>query len=276
MDQYCKIEQQRLAWCRFNQPVLRSHVYCSIQDATEEGDCSASSIGRRIILPSSFGGSPRHMHGQYQDAMAIVGKKGKADLVITMTANPKWKEVQEALLPGQIAADRPDVVARVFRLRLRELMDDLLKKNVLGCTVAHMWVTEFQKRGLPHAHLLLFFADADKLHTPDDYDDVVCAEIPDRTTEPELYDIIATHQIHGPCGLLDPNCPCMRDGVCKDRYPKDFNDNTLDNDDGYPMYRRRDNGRTVRTLSGIVLDNRWVVPYNRALMQSTLQMSPKR
>ena len=265
VDQYCKIEQQRLAWCRFNQPILRSHVYCGIQDATEEGDCSASSIGRRIILPSSFGGSPRHMHGLYQDAMAIVGKKGKADLFITMTANPKWKEVQEALLPGQIAADRPDVVARVFRLRLRELMDDLLKKNVLGCTVAHMWVTEFQKRGLPHAHLLLFFADADKLHTPDDYDDVVCAEILDRTAEPELYDIIATHQMHGPCGLLDPNCPCMRDGVCKDRYPKDFNDNTLDNDDGYPMYRRRDNGRTVCTPSGIVLDNRWVVPYNRAL-----------
>ena len=116
--------------------------------------------------------------------MAIVGKKGKADLFITMTANPKWKEVQEALLPGQIAADRPDVVARLFRLRLRELMDDLLKKIVLGCTVAHMWVTEFQKRGLPHAHLLLFFADSDKLHTPDDYDDVVCAEIPDRTAEP--------------------------------------------------------------------------------------------
>ena len=71
--------------------------------------------------------------------------------------------------------------------------------------------------------------------------------------------------MHGPCGLLDPNCPCMRDGVCKDRYPKDFNDNTLDNDDGYPMYRRRDNGRTVCTPSGIVPDNRWVVPYNRAL-----------
>ena len=118
-----------------------------------------------------------------------------------------------------------------------------------------MWVTELQKRGLLHAHLLLFFADADKLHTPDDYDDVVCAEIPDCRTEPELYDIIAAHQMHGPCGLLDPNCPCMRDGVCKDRNLKDFNDNTLNNADGYPMYQRRDNGRTVRTQSCIVLDN---------------------
>ena len=139
VDQYCKVYQQSFPWCRFNQLLLRTHVYCGIQDATEEGDWSAWSIGRRIILLSSLGGGPRHMHRLYQDAMAIVGKKGKADLFITITADPKWNEIQEALLPGQIAAsDRPDVVAGVFRLRSREFMDDLPKRNVLGCTLAHM------------------------------------------------------------------------------------------------------------------------------------------
>ena len=270
VDQYCKIEQQRLAWCRFNQPVLRSHVYFSIQDATKEGYCSASSIGQRIILPSSSEGSPRHMHGLYQNATAMGGKKSKADLFITMTANPKWKEVQEALLPGQIAAsDRPDVVARVFRLRLRELMDDILKKNALGCTVAHMWAREFHKRGLPHANLLLVFADADKLHKPDDYADVVCAEIPDRTTEPELYDIIATHQMHGPCGLLNPNCPCMRDGICKDAYPNPGQRGRLSN---VPAARQRSYGThpewhcAGQQVGGSV----------RPCPQSTLQLSAKR
>ena len=144
-------------------------------------------------------------------------------------------------------------------------MDDLLEKNVLSCTVAHMWVTEFQRRGLLHAYLLLIFADADQLHTQADYNDVVCAETPDAKTERELYKIIATPQMHGSCGLLNPKCPCMHVGICKDRYAKDFNDITLDNSDAYPMYRRRDNSRMVHTLSGVLLNNSWVVPYNRAL-----------
>jgi len=47
----------------------------------------------------------------YQDAMAIVAKFGKPDLFITMTCNPKWREIEENLLPGQQASDRPDICA---------------------------------------------------------------------------------------------------------------------------------------------------------------------
>ena len=55
----------------------------------------------------------------FNDAMATVRATGKPDLFITMTANPAWKEVTEALLPGQSAADAPDIVVRAFRLKLR-------------------------------------------------------------------------------------------------------------------------------------------------------------
>ncbi|KAI2502245.1 helicase [Fragilaria crotonensis] len=40
-----------------------------------------------------------------------------------------------------------------------------------------------------------------------------------------------------------------------------FQDETTLNDDGFPQYHRRDDGRTV-TVRGAELDNRWVVPYN--------------
>jgi len=50
-------------------------------------------IGKMIILPSTFIGSPRNMLQNYQDAMAIVSKFGKPDLFITMTCNPKWREI---------------------------------------------------------------------------------------------------------------------------------------------------------------------------------------
>ena len=50
-------------------------------------------------------------------------------------------------------------------------------------------------------------------------------------------------------------------GECKDKYPRPFQDETKLNDDGFPQYHRRDDGRTV-TVRGAELDNRWVVPYN--------------
>jgi len=69
-------------------------------------------IGKMIILPSTFIGSPRNMLQNYQDSMAIVSKFGKPDLFITMTCNPKWREIEENLLHGQQASDRPDICAR--------------------------------------------------------------------------------------------------------------------------------------------------------------------
>ena len=53
-----------------------------------------AAVGKSIILPASFGGSPRAMHQSYLDAMAIVARFGKPDYFITMTANPNWDEVQ--------------------------------------------------------------------------------------------------------------------------------------------------------------------------------------
>ncbi|KAG2998029.1 hypothetical protein PC116_g22840 [Phytophthora cactorum] len=44
--------------------------------------------------------------------MAIVRQYGKPDLLITVTTNPKWQKIQDNILPGQTASDRPDIVAR--------------------------------------------------------------------------------------------------------------------------------------------------------------------
>ena len=53
----------------------------------------------------------------YQDAMSIVAKTGKPDIFLTMTCNPNWKGIQENLLPGQEASDRPELVDRFFYLK---------------------------------------------------------------------------------------------------------------------------------------------------------------
>ena len=177
--------------------------------------------GKRVVLPATFGGSPRDLHQCYLDAMAIVAKFGRPDFFITMTANPNWTEVIQNLKPGEKAADRPDLVARVFRAKLRELISDLTLKGVLGKAIAYTHVVEFQKRGLPHAHILVILRAADKPRTPADVDRLVCAEVPDKAVNPRLYHLVETFMVHGPCGALDPTCPCMTElGQCSKHFPK--------------------------------------------------------
>ena len=90
---------------------------------------AACKVGKRIVLPSSYPGSPRAMQQNYLDAMALVRKYGRPDFFITMTANPNWPEIKNSLAPGESAADRPDLVARVFRLKADALLHDILKKG---------------------------------------------------------------------------------------------------------------------------------------------------
>ena len=49
-----------------------------------------------------------------------------------MTCNPKWQEITENLEPGEEASDRPDLVARVFSIKLDALRTDLIKNGYLG------------------------------------------------------------------------------------------------------------------------------------------------
>jgi len=67
--------------------------------------------------------------------------------------------------------------------------------------------------------------------------------------------------IHGPCGAAKPSAPCTNDEVCTKKYPKVFLTATQISSDGYPLYRRREDGRII-VKGRHVLDNRYVVPYN--------------
>jgi hypothetical protein len=75
-----------------------------------------------------------------------------------------------------------------------------------------MYVIEFQKRGLPHALILLILEQQDKIKTIYDINKKVSAEIPDPITQPQLYKTITFFMNHSHCGLLNPKSSCMTDG----------------------------------------------------------------
>ncbi|XP_030060875.1 uncharacterized protein LOC115471313 [Microcaecilia unicolor] len=266
VDAYIKTEANRLNYIRQNQKLLRVEKYKGLMDhLASESTAPQFTPGQPFILPSTFSGSPRNMHQNYKDAMAIVRKYGKPDLFITMTCNPRWEEITENLQKGQTPEFRPDLLARVFHLKLKQLLHDICKEHILGIPLAKIHVIEFQKRGLPHAHILLILKEEHKPKNTELIDKIVCAEIPDKEKFPRLHAIVAKHMIHGPCNDTTSHLPCMVSGKCSKKFPKPFQNETIQNCDGYPKYHRRDNG-VGTLLHGKIINNTWVVPYNPFLL----------
>lgn len=150
IDAFLKVEGQRLQWNRQNQKQLRVDQYLGLMDYVQnKAEGQNMRAGRVVILPSSFIGSKRSLQQNYQDAMVLVAKFGKPDLFITFTCNPKWEEIKSELKPYETAMDRPDLVADVFHLKLKEFILDMTRpdQGVLGNVRAFIYVIEFQKRG---------------------------------------------------------------------------------------------------------------------------------
>lgn len=272
VDLWAIIDQSRLHFLRQNQKLLRVEQYNGIQDLLQgDENVTAADVGQRIILPSSYKGGPRQMHECYQDSMAITRKFGPPQLFVTFTMNPNLPDVLNALLPGQKPADRPDIIARVFNLKKKALLQLITDKQggVFGRCIAHIYTIEFQKRGLPHMHLLVWLAPESAIVDTNDVDELVCAELPDRDANPLLWQTVTSNMIHGPCGDLNPNAPCMveKDGVkkCSKNFPKRYKENTTMTSNSYPEYRRTEGPYVEK--NGHRLGNCWVVPYNKVLSQ---------
>ncbi|XP_019162491.1 PREDICTED: uncharacterized protein LOC109158985 [Ipomoea nil] len=266
VDAYTMIESGRLVYIRTHQKSLRCESYKCLTDALTRGEVDPTAQGKRIILPSSFTGGARYMVQNYQDAMAICRWIGYPSLFITFTCNPKWPEIERFLQPRNLKSeDRPDIICRVFKMKLNALIKEIQKENIFGVVDAVIYTIEFQKRGLPHAHILIFLAKSNSYPTAKDIDMIISAEIPSELCDPEYYKAVEEFMMHGPCGAARKNSPCMVNGKCSKFYPKKFVESSTVDFDGYPIYRRRDNGRTIRK-NGIALDSRYVVPHNRHLL----------
>ncbi|XP_074277015.1 uncharacterized protein LOC141600671 [Silene latifolia] len=279
VDGYMMVESQRLSFLRHNQGLLRVETYKNLANAADRGETEPSFAGSRIFMSSSVLQSDGYTIGNFQDTMTICKWYGYPDLFIIFTCNPKWPEIMRFVSKrGLRPEDRPDILSRVFKMKLAELMKDLKDRQIFGCViggeVTHKsfehyhsctYTIEFQKRGLPHAHILIFLHRDDKFPEAANVDKIISAEIPDPDENPLLYALVKDHMIHGPCGKDFPTCPCMVASKCSRNFPKRCIESTTVDDDGYPVYKRREKGFTV-VKSGRKLGNEWVVPYNAQLL----------
>ncbi|XP_046751314.1 uncharacterized protein LOC124414413 [Diprion similis] len=198
VDMWTKVESHCLYFMRNQQSELRAETYEGVID---------------------------YLHNKAGRDNARIGKM------------PKWKEYVENLKPGQTAMDRPDLIARVFCRKVKELKAQLIVEAVFGKCAAYVY-------------------EDSKIRDADDVDRIVSAEIPDKTRYPLLHDIVRQCMVHGPCGQQNVDSPCM---------------DTKTNRWSSRIYRRRDDGNLIvcdvkEDGTRRTANNRDVVPYNAYLL----------
>ena len=134
VEQYVKMQNQRLSYIHNHQKRLRVESYQGVHDYVhsiaekrrgQPGHTEKVNIGKMIIFSSSFTDSPRYLQEKYQDTIAIVRQFGKQDLFITFTCNPKWLKITENIPKYQSVEHRPDLVTRVSALKLAQLKHEI-------------------------------------------------------------------------------------------------------------------------------------------------------
>ncbi|XKL63435.1 hypothetical protein PGB90_005799 [Kerria lacca] len=269
---YIRVENQRLNYILHNQNKLRIESYQGLMDHISKSALNnpemyqnQARLGNIFVLLSTFIGGPRHMQQLYHDAMAIVGKYGRPNLFITMTCNPGWIEIKRALKQFKYCKlesyDTPLLIVRIFHLKLKALLKEVLSGKIFGTIIAHVYTIEFQKRGLPHAHMLFTIKPDEKMKTPKQIDECISAEIPN---EGPLKLKVLKHMLHGP--HMEKSMCLDKSGKCSKLFPKRFLEETEMNERGYPLYRRRNNRGEGNIHNLTAVDNSMVVPYNPYLL----------
>jgi Helitron helicase-like domain at N-terminus len=136
IDARVQIEDYELNWISSpaGQEQIRAEVYQTLEDtlALPNTTLRGADIGHKVILPHTFRGGDRWMQRLYLNSMAIVAMFGKLTFFITITANPEWPEIRENIHRWQDPIDRPDIVSRVFRLKVDQIIHELRMNHVMG------------------------------------------------------------------------------------------------------------------------------------------------
>jgi hypothetical protein len=231
-----------------------------IEEANESNNVHSSS---KSFLSQSHHGSRRHLRSLAHNALCIVSEYGRPSIFITLTCNPFWVEIQEQLFEGQTAFDRPDITTRVFKARLTAFLHNLKQGKYFGNMhqVTYLInVIEYQKRGLPHAHIVLQFTNMpsfeDKIALSNWIDINISALLPELNPNSSLTDrtyceYVTSHMVHkckrGVC--LDDN------DICERGYTKNvIQQNTTFSNRGFPVYKRL-NEQDLK-----------IVPHNRSVL----------
>lgn len=148
-DLYAQYEARLAAFHQLprQQSLYRGASFRAMHDQFQRdgvGNAHMEDVGRPMVLPSSFVGSPRYYYQLYLDAMALPLRYHKPDLFVTITCNPYWPEVTRAIPVGSHWRYHPDIVGRVFMLKFASILQEITVSEIFGPVLAFVWRVEWQ------------------------------------------------------------------------------------------------------------------------------------
>jgi hypothetical protein len=198
----------------------------------DAGDQEPKEYGLRTFIPPSLTDSDEYWHDVATRCFAISAKFGAPTFFLTFTMNPYWPEYQALKRESGNFGDSA-IMAIVFKEKLSALMTFLKKRRTLGTILAFVWRIEYQRRGLPHAHLL-FWTDFET-QIVESVDSVINVRYPkvspflnDGEQVADLRVLIESYQKHhhsrrcgvppGPCRFGYPQRPAPHTTIRRLRY----------------------------------------------------------
>ena len=302
VDSAMRVEFSRLDFLQHNQDKLRVSSYAELVEAEQRGDASDAGrpASRNVVLPSSFVGGPRDMSNRLQDSLRLMQIYGAPAFFVTMTCSTAaahelcraaWENSVHPTPTQFKPGDMPEMGVKVFRAQLDELVKDV-RAGCVGPYQAHCFTVEFQKRGLPHVHMIAW-TDETRAARDARIDDIVTAEA---SCESDVVFSLQLEQMLHSCraasanGGKDGKIGCLdSNGKCCRGFPKEYARATSIGEDGFPLYKRRPRagaagfGRelprggcavplrqyansTIIARGGLKRDNNYMVPTSAVLL----------
>ncbi len=201
---------------------------------------------------SKIRGTPAYWETSKKDVFAMIRQLGIPTFFITFSAaDRRWIEIDNAILISQgkqpmtaeehknmtwedhcrIIMSNPATAARMFQQRVYSFISDVILSpaNPIGKVEDYYYRTEFQQRGWPHIHMIVWVKDAPVLdQDPDDeiatfIDRYISCELPPKD-DAELHEIVSSVQMH----TKRHTKSCKKTGkVCRFNFPKPPADKTF-------------------------------------------------
>ena len=169
-------------------------------------------------------GTPAFWESSKRDLFAMIRQLGIPTFFVTFSAaDRRWIEIDNAILVSQgkpamtleqhenmswedhcrIIMSNPALAAKMFQQRVHTFINDVILSpaNPIGKVEDYYYRTEFQQRGWPHIHMILWVRNAPKLdEDPEEeviefVDKYVSCELPPET-DAELHEIVTHVQMH--------------------------------------------------------------------------------
>ena len=210
-------------------------------------------------------GTPAFWEQTKRDLFAMIRQLGIPTFFVTFSAaDRRWKEIDNAILISQgkepmtkeqhknmtweqhceIIMSNPVAAARIFQERVRTFISKVIMSEAspIGKVKDYFYRTEFQQRGWPHIHMVVWIENAPRFgEAPDEHitefiDKYISCELPPESDE-QLREIVTSVQTHSKkhtkscrktghtCRFHFPRPPSNRTFICQPDNPIEVHEN---------------------------------------------------